>query len=155
LVFGMWDSTGGEGNTLGVKLARALVSEVVGLDAVPGRKTSSRIDPLGITADAAKIYRDEDDVWTLDEKRAKEGKGKRALVGKAGKAGKPSAVNHGNVMPSLGEDEAGGVTVAEAVQTTVLSLPQLRRLRFPDAKTGATSDDGDAAGRTVLAALAL
>jgi CRISPR-associated protein Csb1 len=95
-------------------------------------------------------------MWTLDEKEAVKEKSKPVLYGKASKAGKPSAVNHGNVTPSVSrDDEPGGVTLAEAVQTTVLSLPQLRRLRFPDPETGATSADRDDAGRTVLAALAL
>src|SRR5215472_7043398 len=68
----------------------------------------------------------------------------------------PSVVNHGNVTPSVSrDDEPGGVTLAEAVQTTLLSLPQLRRLRFPDPETGKCSPERDAAGRTVLAALAL
>ena len=70
--------------------------------------------------------------------------------------GKPSAVNHSNVTPSVsGDDEPGGVTISEAVQTTVLSLPQLRRLGFPDPEDGKSSAERDANGRTVLAALAL
>jgi CRISPR-associated protein Csb1 len=50
---------------------------------------------------------------------------------------------------------SGGVTVSEAVQTTVLSFPQLRRLRFPDPKGGKASPERDVAGRAVLAALGL
>jgi CRISPR-associated protein Csb1 len=155
LVFGYWDSQS-EAGVHGARVPRALVSEIVGLDAVPGRRTSSRVDPLAISASAAKVYKSERDMWTLDEKEAVREKNKPVLYGKASKAGKPSAVNHGNVTPSVSrDDEPGGVTLAEAVQTTVLSLPQLRRLRFPDPETGATSADRDDAGRTVLAALAL
>ncbi len=69
LIFGFWDSQG-EAGIHGARVARALVSEVIGLDAVPGRRTSSRVDPLGITAGAAKIYKSEQDMWTLDEKKA-------------------------------------------------------------------------------------
>src|SRR5262249_12346742 len=47
LLFGVWDSTGAAGG-LGNKFARALVSEIVGIHAVPGVRTSSRVDPLGI-----------------------------------------------------------------------------------------------------------
>src|SRR5262249_49920433 len=53
LLFGVWDSTGSLGG-LGNKFARALVSEIVGINAVPGVRTSSRVDPLGI--EKCKIY---------------------------------------------------------------------------------------------------
>ncbi len=60
------------------------------------------------------------------------------------------------MTPSVsGEGEPSGVTLSEALQTTVLSLPQLRRLRFPDPETKKPSTERDEAGRTVLAALAL
>src|SRR5207248_5813179 len=49
----------------------------------------------------------------------------------------------------------GGFTIDYAEQTTVLSLPALRRLRFP-AKAGEKSTpEGDTASRTYLAALGL
>jgi CRISPR-associated protein Csb1 len=155
LIFGFWDSQG-EAGVHGAKFARALVSEIIGLGAVPGRGTGSRIDPLAISSSAAKIYKSEADMWTLEEKEAVRDKNKPVLYGKASKAGKPSAVNHGNVTPSVtADEEPGGVTISEAIQTTVLSLAQLRRLRFPDLEDGKTSPDRDIAGRTVLAALAL
>jgi CRISPR-associated protein Csb1 len=155
LIFGFWDSQS-ESGVHGAKVARALVSEIIGLDVVSGRRTSSRVDPLAISSSAAKIYKNEEDMWTLDEKEAIKEKNKPVLYGKASKAGKPSAINHGNVTPSVSkEEEPGGVTISEAVQTTVLSLPQLRRLRFADPETGASSAERDAVGRTVLAALAL
>ncbi len=47
LLFGIWESTGAAGG-LGVKFQRAIVSEIVGLGAVVGRKTASRIDPLQV-----------------------------------------------------------------------------------------------------------
>lgn len=155
LIFGFWDSQS-ESGVHGAKVARALVSEIIGLDVVFGRRTSSRVDPLAISVSAAKVYKSDEDMWTLDEKQAVKEKNKPVLYGKASKAGKPSAINHGNVTPSVSkEDESGGVTISEAVQTTVLSLPQLRRLRFPDPETGQSSPERDAAGRAVLAALAL
>jgi CRISPR-associated protein Csb1 len=155
LIFGYWDSQS-ESGAQGARLARALTSEIIGLDAVPGRRTSSRVDPLGIIATAAKIYRHDEDQWTLDEDQATKEKNKPVLYGKGSKAGKPSAINHGNITPSVSdEDEPGGVTISEALQTTVLSLPQLRRLRFPDPETQASSPERDVAARTVLAALAL
>jgi CRISPR-associated protein Csb1 len=50
LLFGVWNSHG-EGGGLGAKFARCIVSEIVGVRALEGQKTSSRIDPLGIRAD--------------------------------------------------------------------------------------------------------
>ena len=47
----------------------------------------------------------------------------------------------------------GGVTISHAEQTVVLSLPALRRLRFP--VEASTSNELDNAARTVLAALGL
>jgi CRISPR-associated protein Csb1 len=156
LVFGMWDSTGPKGG-LGAKFERALVSEIVGIDASYGVKTSSRIDPLGIQLKAGPLYHVEDGGWTLDEAEAKREKKEPATMGKDGR---PSEANHGNVTPSLSERDrqtneylAGGVTIAHAEQTTVLSLPALRRLRFP--VNGEYSKERDEAARTSLAALGL
>lgn len=149
LVFGMWDSTGPKGG-LGAKFARALVSEIVGLHAEFGVKTSSRIDPAQIVLGAGPLYRAKDDVgirWTLDEKEA--ARDKRGPI-KMGKDGKPSEGNHGNVTPVIAE---GGVTIRKAVQTTVLSLPALRRLRFP--LNGRSDPTIDNAARIALAALGL
>lgn len=157
LLFGMWDSTGPKGG-LGAKFERAIVSEIVGLDAVFGVKTSSRIDPLAIQLKAGPLYEATDGGWTLDPNEAKREKKNPKLLGKEGK---PSEANHGNVTPSLseidrqtGEYLAGGVTIAKAEQTIVLSLPALRRLRFPDSD-GNTTPERDNAARTVLAALGL
>lgn len=149
LVFGMWDSTGPRGG-LGAKFARAMVSEIVGVDVVFGRKTSSRVDPAQIQLHAGPLYRsaDQDGVhWTLDPDQAR--KDKKGPV-KLGKDGRPSEANHGNVTPSIAD---GGVTLAKAVQTTVLSLPALRRLRFP--LDGKREPSVDQAARTALAALGL
>lgn len=148
LVFGMWDSTGPRGG-LGVKFARALVSEIIGVNAVGGRKTSSRIDPLNIRVNSGKLYAAKGGGWTLDEANAVQDKKKPVPLGKDGK---PSEANHGNVTPSISD---GGFTIDYAEQTTVLSLPALRRLRFP-AKAGEKSTpEGDAIARAYLAALGL
>lgn len=149
LIFGTWDSHGGEG-VRSAKVQRALTSEIVGLNAVFGRRSASRHDPLGIVKTAADIYRHATDHWTLDESQAALNE-KREPV-KMGKEGKPSEIGHGNVTPTL--SEAGGVTISEAIQTTVLSFVQLRRLHFP-AQGNQVSSERDVAGRTVLAALAL
>ncbi len=210
LIFGMWDSTGPKGG-LGAKFERAIVSEIVGVDASFGVKTGSRIDPLRIGTNAGPIYKAKDGdgiEWTTDRDAAEEDKKGNPVLfnrgGAAGKPGNPSKANHGNITPSFhkygkgaeGPDvmsppdvdlsyrlaadgralqqtsrlhtnwpEArqdriapGGVTIDYAEQTTVLSLPALRRLRFPENGGAASTPEQhqrDAAARTVLAALAL
>jgi len=132
----MWDSTGPKGG-LGAKFARAMVSEIIGYDVQIGKRTSSRIDPLQIRA-GAKVVKNKDGSWEL----AKDAKTKGAIA--------PSEINHGNIPPDIA---AGGVTVRYALQTTVISLPALRRLRFP--LDGKLDSDVDTAAQTVLAALGL
>jgi CRISPR-associated protein Csb1 len=195
LLFGMWDSTGPKGG-LGAKFERAMVSEIVGINAVSGVKTSSRIDPLGIQKNAGPLYRCADGRYTIDSSLAvdemKDGKptGRKLLYKKNSKGqdvfhnpneakfpdqGRPSEANHGNVTPDIDyrkdknynviKDDngrpipVGGVTVASAEQTIVISLPALRRLRFPlEGKTWQPSKEQterDNAARTVLAALGL
>ena len=147
LVFGLWDSTGPRGG-LGAKFQRALVSEIVGYDAVAGVRTSSRIDPAQIMLGSGPLYErrstsNETPTWTLD---AGEGKGKLK------RTGRPSEANHGNVTPSIVD---GGFTVSSARQTTTLSLAVLRRLRFPLDGGADTDREVDSAARTALAALGL
>lgn len=146
LVFGLWDSTGPKGG-LGAKFQRVLVSEIVGINAAKGSKTGSRLDPMNINKDAAVIYKsaDAEEGWTADPARAEMKGGEPVKVGSEKKAGKPSAVNHGNIAPSI-DEVAGGVTIDYATHTVVLSLASLRRLGFP---VGATE------ARTALAALGL
>jgi len=136
LIFGLWDSTGPKGG-LGAKFQRALVSEIIGVNAQIGVKTSSRIDPLGMRA-AAKVVKKPDGSYELAGEKAKDGVS-------------PSEVNHGNIRPDI--SAVGGATLDYAEQTVVLSLPALRKLRFP--VDGKTTPQRDAAARTVLAALAL
>jgi CRISPR-associated protein Csb1 len=162
LVFGIWDSTGPKGG-LGVKFQRALVSEIIGVDASFGVKTSSRMDPLAIQLKAGPVYEGKDGEWTLNKDEARQENRRPVLKGKDGK---PSEVNHGNIAPSLSKSAkdplgdgsqrlylSGGVTIAYAEQTIVLSLPALRRLRFPI--NGEMNRERNLAGQTALAALAL
>lgn len=163
LVFGMWDSTGPRGGQ-GAKFQRALVSEIVGVGVEFGRKTASRIDPAGIELNAGPVYqaRDPDEEWTIDEAAAAQEKAGRPILfsrRKGDKAGKPSSINHGNVKPSV-DSEAGGITLDYAEQITVLSLPALRRLRFPSDIIGnpippEQRETAENAARTALAALGL
>jgi CRISPR-associated protein Csb1 len=148
LIFGLWDSTGPRGG-LGIKFARAIISEIIGVNAVPGKKTSSRIDPLNIRANSGVLYRAKDGGWTLDEAAAVKEKGKPVRFKKEGK---PSEAIHGNVTPTVSD---GGFTIDYAEQTTVLSLPALRRLRFPPKPGAKSTPEIDGAVRTYLAALGL
>jgi len=149
LVFGMWDSTGPRGG-LGAKFPRAMVSEIIGLHAQLGNKTSSRLDPAQIMLQAGPLYRAKsgDISWTLNENEA--ARDKKGPI-KLGKDGKPSEANHSNATPTIAD---GGVTISKALQTTVLSLPALRRLRFP-LDEGPSKPEADLAARVALAALGL
>lgn len=161
LIFGVWDSTGPRGG-LGNKIQRALVSEIIGLGAVSGSKTASRIDPAGIQSNVPVFHRKDDrDDWTAEESEALIEKGKPVPFSRKGSEGKgkPSAINHSNVAPTI-DVTAGGVTFDYALQTTVLSLPALRRLRFStDSSDKLLEGDrrvaAERAARTALAALAL
>jgi len=169
LVFGMWDSTAlNKGANLGVKIPRAIVSEIIGIGAVPGQRPGSRLDPLQISLAGNVIYKLGEDDWTLNPDLADKDKdGNSVKLGKGKKAGRPSAINHGPITPSLViqkddrdqpiKDEQGhpipigGFTIDRAQQITVVSLPTLRRLRFPvNGKNGA-----DHARHVALTALAL
>lgn len=142
LVFGIWDSTGPKGG-LGAKFARALTSEIIGVNATRGVKTASRIDPTGIVTKAADILVAADPVegWTDDPMHAKKEKGQPVKF----RDGKVSDINHSNIPPTL-DEQAGGVTMDHAEQTVVLSLAALRKLDF---------GSGSLQARAVLAALGL
>lgn len=117
---------------------------------------------------AQKVYRAIGWEWTTDESQAAKNKDGKPV--KWGKKGKPSELLLGQIAPSIGKNDegsgdrrrlsseelrklGGGVTMKYALQTTVLSLSALRRLRFPETKV--YSVERDTAARTVLAALGL
>ena len=148
LLFGAWHSTG-EGGGLGAKFARCLISEIVGID-VPmeeltdqrtgeidfrtaGRRTGSRIDPLGVLR-KVEVFKGESG-WGTTE----------AAAGKKAKKVRPSEINHGNIVPSV---HPLGVTCDHLQHSFVLGFAALRRLRFG-------SGERDSAGRAFLATLGL
>ena len=149
LLFGAWNSTG-QGGGLGAKFARCLTSEIMAVK-VPteevanartgeitprtaGRRTGSRIDPLGVLS-KVQVYKGADGWGTTKEQ-----------AGKGAKEARPSEVNHGNIRPSV---QPLGITCDYLEHTFVLSFAGLRRLRFGGAPAK------DAVGRTYLAALGL
>ena len=156
LLFGMWDSTGPKGG-LGSRFQRAYVSEIIGFDVSIGKKVGSRIDPLQIekVSPENRVFKSKDNVqvWTHDPDLAElDGKKQPVLASRSsesGEAGQPSKINHGNIPPSI-DSLAGGVTISKALQTTVISLAALRRLRFRGFNRNA-----EAAARTAIAALGI
>jgi len=142
LLFGVWNSTG-EGGGLGAKFPRCLVSELIGVN-VPveddngeitsaGRRTGSRIDPLGVLK-GVEVFKSKEG-WEVDKNKA----------GKGATKAKPSEINHGNIKPTV---QSLGITCDYIEQTSVVTLAGLRRLRFG-------SGDRTPAARALLAALGL
>jgi CRISPR-associated protein Csb1 len=148
LLFGSWHSTG-QGGGFGAKFGRCLVSEIVAIDvptdervdqrtggieiSTAGRRTSSRIDPLGVLR-KVEVFKGQDG-WDLNA----------AAAGKNAKRVRPSEINHGNILPSV---QALGVTCDYLEHTFVLSFAALRRLGFG-------SPERNRAARTLLAAVGL
>ena len=146
LLFGAWHSQG-EGGGFGAKFARVIVSEIMGVDTpvevsadtrtgeiaevrTAGRRTGSRIDPLGILRQVKVFGGESRSDWNTD------GRGKEV---------RPSEINHGNIAPSV---EPLGVTCAYIEHRAVITLAGIRRLSFG-------TDDRAAAGRALVAALGL
>ena len=150
LLFGSWHSQG-QGGGLGAKFSRTIVSEIIGID-VPvekveptgrdrtplhqttGRRTGSRMDPIGIRKEVD-VFKAPDGSWDT----TMEGAGQDA------KKKRPSEINHGNIAPTV---EPLGVTCAYAEHRTYITFAGLRRLRF-----GGPARDSSA--RTMLAALGI
>ena len=165
LVFGIWNSTGPAGG-LGNKFQRAVVSEIIGINAQKGVRTSSRLDP--VLKSNPNIYKARDGEWTANPDHAVKDDGTPVKYEK-----KLAELNLGNITPDfvrynpkekkplqtmyekieVGDVLPGGVTIDHTIQTTVISLPALRRLRFP--VNGEETPESNNAARTVLAALAL
>jgi len=148
LLFGAWHSTG-EGGGLGAKFPRCLVSEIVAVSTpvdeiadqrtgeveprTAGRRTGSRIDPLGVLR-KVEVFRGSDG-WDLVKERA----------GRNAKAVRPSEINHGNIAPTV---QPLGITCEYAESVIVVSFAGLRRLGFG-------GGERDQTGRVLLAALGL
>jgi CRISPR-associated protein Csb1 len=98
-----------------------------------GRRTGSRIDPLGVLR-KVEVYKSETG-WDVTESGA----------GKKAKKARPSEINHGNIAPSV---QALGITCDYLEHSFVLSFAGLRRLGFGSPKR-------NTAGRALLAALGL
>lgn len=142
LTLGGWDSHGG-GGPLVAKLPRLLTSEIVGLDAKPVDRGAVKFDPMDIRKDAGPVFASPDAHrgFEVDKARAADPKDK-------GK--RPSEVGLGNV-PNYGQR---GAVITEALQTSLISLAAVRRLRF-EQTDGTLNDSLDHEGRTATVALGL
>ena len=183
LIFGVWNSTTLVKGEPQNKFQRCVVSEIVGIGYRAGQKVGSRLDPTGIENVGTVYHRAGSPYdWTLNEAEAfRDGikilpfsrknvffqsesgdwqKKAEKTEKKDEDKGKVTSLNHSNIPPKK-DDEAGGTTFDYAQQTTVLSLPALRKLRFATDPDGASFGSQEArliaegAARTALAALAL
>ena len=151
LLFGAWHSQG-EGGGVGAKFPRALVSEIMGIGTpveevvtnprtgemearTAGRRTGSRIDPLGILRRVEVFKGASASDWSTNKSDA----------GRGAKKVRPSEINHSNIAPSV---EPLGVTCDHAEHRATITLAGLRRLHFG-------SKAKDAAGRALIASLGL
>ena len=96
-----------------------MASEIVAYGAKEATHSAVRDDPLGIEIDPfRKLYDDKKDPgfkkWV--NKRASD---------KTEDKGKPSGINHGNILASAG---LGGITFRAAKLTAVITLAGMRRL---------------------------
>ena len=161
LVFGEWDSMGGDASR-GHKFERRMVSEIVAINVSIGRSSSSKLDPLKIES-AASVYRNKAHAsdtdasgWTTDVESAElDSQGRPVMYGSGKGKGKISGLGLSNVTPTVapradGEFSGiGGVTFDYAEQSTVVALNSIRRLRFPRHQKASVE------ARTAVAALAL
>lgn len=151
LVLGTWDSHRGRPE-VSFKTARIWVSELFGLAPQTGFRVGSRLDPRGMLGAVVKKMGESQHDWDFVEptEEAEQPSSQQWSKIKTGENARLSTVGHGNVTPTISR---GGVAIASAHRAASLSLAGLRRLRFPI--SGDRSPDRDAAGRAVLAALAL
>lgn len=142
LALGGWDSHAGGGPNV-AKLQRVLTSEIIGLDAKPVEHGAVKIDPMDIRKSAGPIYKGTGPniPFVLAKPQGAKGDAKEL---------KPSEVGLGNV-PSMSDR---GAVITSALQTSVISLPAIRALRF-QLPNESFSEEVNHAGRLVVAALTL
>ena len=150
LVFGAWHSQGGGGG-LGAKFPRTLVSEIMAIGTpveeitinqrtgevgarTTGRRTGSRIDPLGILRKVKVFKAKGSSDWSTDKESA----------GKGAKEARPSEINHSNIAPTV---EPLGVTCDHVEHRATITLAGIRRLRFGGGERGRCWADVDCISR--------
>lgn len=140
LVLGGWDSHSG-GGPLSAKIPRVVTSEIIGVDAIPARRGAVKFDPMDVRKAAGPVYQSKNPerIFELDKKRAADKKEKN-----------PSDVGLGNVPNT----EERGASIRHALQSSLVSLAAVRRLRFEDGP-GNPDPRRDRAGRASTVALGL
>ena len=133
LVFGVWDSH--RGKRIATKFPRSYSSEMIGWNAIPGRRGATKGDPLNLPGDSTVPLSE----WRPGTETGQKKKANPKL----------NELGHG-MIPGQPDEETGSVSVRSITRDAVISLAALARFRVP-------VDGGDAtsAGRTALAALAL
>ncbi len=144
LLLGCWASRrhNPQGST---RLARAVTSEIIGYDMLPGTRPASRIDVHHVSSEVRLVEAQstERERFSVVDDGASASKTKR-----------PSEFGYGNVVPSAANH--GGVTVRFAEQQTVVSLASLRAVRTAElGDGGSASPQADLAARELLGLLAL
>jgi CRISPR-associated protein Csb1 len=136
-LFGCWFSQHDLPRPL--KIQRSVVSEIWAENAVLGKAVGSRIDPLQI--EKLKLYETADGDWTALEKEALMSANKPKSFKKAF----PSAINHGNIVPTIRDQ---GITAERITLKWAMPMAAIRRLKFGGGKR-------DEAGQVYIAALGI
>jgi CRISPR-associated protein Csb1 len=147
LVFGSWDSSRA---TRQGRWRSALVGEIIGFcaDDRAALRGGARVDPVGM-----QVRLSEAELKALAEAQRAELSDKnykKAVTAKPKEKGEgisASMLGLGGIPPTL--DALSGVACSRIIRSHVLSFATLRQMRF------GADPDGDAACRTLLAALAL
>jgi hypothetical protein len=123
LLFGCWHSN--RKGASGLRIARAITSELVAINTADAPHVASRYDPLPFSKSSKievikdKTTTDNLDGWTRTK----------------GAKGKPSDALLGNIPPSIDIDR--GITMGYAEQVCVISVAALRKLGLGDVATTA------------------
>lgn len=125
LLFGCWHSNRKGGP--GLRVPRAITSEIVAVDVADSPHVASRVDPLPFSKASKITVNDTVAGWAL----AKSGKNK------------PSDALLGNIPPDI--ENGRGITMRHAEQTCVISLVALRNLELSDTQRGILAAIGLAA----------
>ncbi len=135
LLWGCWHSN--RKGSFGVRIARSMTSEIVGVGVANAPHVGGRLDPLPISASSPVDLDNSIGGWQLSTNRQAKPKEK------GDDEVKPSKAMLGNIAPTVESDR--GVTVKYAEQITVISLTSLARLDLGDDVTTALAAIGVAA----------
>lgn len=148
LIFGAWDSS--RASRQG-RWRSALVGEIIGFcdGDTPGLRGGARVDPVGM-----QVQLSEKDLRALADAQRSELSAalydktvKEAAKARGDKRVSASMLGLGGIPPTL--ESLAGVACHRIIRSHVLSFASLRQIRF------GAGEDGDAACRALLAALAL